>query len=132
MKDVPTYLPDGTTLPCNLPREDTRDACAALLLWLAPFGIPFASPMLSHSFESMTSFNGRSDAACLPGRCSPGIADRTAHLESLRGGVLAHASPSCHRLQLMHAPLPAVISDKQERFKPLRTHAALCQPSTSR
>lgn len=27
MKDVPTYLPDGTTLPCNLPREDTRDAC---------------------------------------------------------------------------------------------------------
>mmetsp|Transcript_17943 Transcript_17943/g.26875 ORF Transcript_17943/g.26875 Transcript_17943/m.26875 type:complete len:390 (+) Transcript_17943:87-1256(+) len=25
MKDVPTYLPDGTILPCNLPREDTRD-----------------------------------------------------------------------------------------------------------
>jgi porphobilinogen deaminase len=29
MKDVPTYLPEGTVLPCNLPREDTRDACAA-------------------------------------------------------------------------------------------------------
>ena len=28
MKDVPTYLPPGTVLPCNLPREDTRDACA--------------------------------------------------------------------------------------------------------
>lgn len=26
MKDVPTYLPAGTVLPCNLPREDTRDA----------------------------------------------------------------------------------------------------------
>uniref|UniRef100_A0A0D6R5U8 Porphobilinogen deaminase, chloroplastic n=1 Tax=Araucaria cunninghamii TaxID=56994 RepID=A0A0D6R5U8_ARACU len=26
MKDVPTYLPDGTILPCNLPREDVRDA----------------------------------------------------------------------------------------------------------
>mmetsp|Transcript_16483 Transcript_16483/g.41833 ORF Transcript_16483/g.41833 Transcript_16483/m.41833 type:complete len:376 (-) Transcript_16483:206-1333(-) len=26
MKDVPTYLPEGTVLPCNLPREDTRDA----------------------------------------------------------------------------------------------------------
>lgn len=26
MKDVPTYLPQGTILPCNLPREDTRDA----------------------------------------------------------------------------------------------------------
>ena len=26
MKDVPTYLPEGTILPCNLPREDTRDA----------------------------------------------------------------------------------------------------------
>eukprot|EP00850_Spirogloea_muscicola_P021279 SM000243S08580 [mRNA] locus=s243:11948:13465:+ [translate_table: standard] len=26
MKDVPTYLPEGTTLPCNLPREDVRDA----------------------------------------------------------------------------------------------------------
>ncbi|CAG9460309.1 unnamed protein product [Pedinophyceae sp. YPF-701] len=25
MKDVPTYLPAGTILPCNLPREDTRD-----------------------------------------------------------------------------------------------------------
>ncbi|QDZ21016.1 porphobilinogen deaminase [Chloropicon primus] len=26
MKDVPTYLPKGTILPCNLPREDVRDA----------------------------------------------------------------------------------------------------------
>lgn len=26
MKDVPTYLPRGTVLPCNLPREDVRDA----------------------------------------------------------------------------------------------------------
>jgi hydroxymethylbilane synthase len=25
MKDVPTWLPDGTVLPCNLPREDSRD-----------------------------------------------------------------------------------------------------------
>ena len=25
MQDVPTYLPEGTILPCNLPREDTRD-----------------------------------------------------------------------------------------------------------
>ena len=32
MKDVPTYLPEGTVLPCNLPREDTRDACV-----VAPF-----------------------------------------------------------------------------------------------
>ncbi|GAB2232966.1 hypothetical protein Droror1_Dr00002179 [Drosera rotundifolia] len=26
MKDVPTYLPDKIILPCNLPREDVRDA----------------------------------------------------------------------------------------------------------
>ncbi|KAK3152232.1 hypothetical protein QOZ80_2BG0156160 [Eleusine coracana subsp. coracana] len=26
MKDVPTYLPEGTIVPCNLPREDVRDA----------------------------------------------------------------------------------------------------------
>jgi len=26
MKDVPTYLPEGTILPCNLEREDVRDA----------------------------------------------------------------------------------------------------------
>lgn len=26
MKDVPTWLPEGTVLPCNLPREDTSDA----------------------------------------------------------------------------------------------------------
>jgi hydroxymethylbilane synthase len=26
MKDVPTWLPDGTVLPCNLPRETTNDA----------------------------------------------------------------------------------------------------------
>ena len=25
MKDVPTWLPDGTILPCNLIREDTND-----------------------------------------------------------------------------------------------------------
>ena len=25
MKDVPTFLPEGTILPCNLPREDVRD-----------------------------------------------------------------------------------------------------------
>lgn len=24
-QDVPTYLPEGTILPCNLPREDVRD-----------------------------------------------------------------------------------------------------------
>ncbi|KAL4373847.1 hypothetical protein HN873_015496 [Arachis hypogaea] len=30
MKDVPTYLPDGTILPCNLEREDVRDAFISL------------------------------------------------------------------------------------------------------
>ncbi|XP_052177887.1 porphobilinogen deaminase, chloroplastic-like isoform X1 [Diospyros lotus] len=30
MKDVPTYLPDRTILPCNLPREDVRDAFISL------------------------------------------------------------------------------------------------------
>lgn len=35
MKDVPTYLPEGTILPCNLPREDTRDAYASTTSLLA-------------------------------------------------------------------------------------------------
>ncbi|XP_020243843.1 LOW QUALITY PROTEIN: porphobilinogen deaminase, chloroplastic-like [Asparagus officinalis] len=30
MKDVPTYFPDGMILPCNLPREDVRDAFVSL------------------------------------------------------------------------------------------------------
>ncbi|KAG6538032.1 hypothetical protein ZIOFF_003135 [Zingiber officinale] len=30
MKDVPTYLPDGTILPCNLPREDVTDVLICL------------------------------------------------------------------------------------------------------
>lgn len=30
MKDVPTYLPEGTILPCNLPREDARGAFICL------------------------------------------------------------------------------------------------------
>ena len=30
MKDVPTYLPEGTILPCMLPREDVRDAFICL------------------------------------------------------------------------------------------------------
>ncbi|CAN6247046.1 unnamed protein product [Urochloa humidicola] len=30
MKDVPTYLPNGTVLPCNLPREDVRDVFISL------------------------------------------------------------------------------------------------------
>ncbi len=25
LQDVPTYLPEGTILPCNLKREDVRD-----------------------------------------------------------------------------------------------------------
>jgi len=36
MKDVPTWLVPGTILPCNLEREDTRDA------WISPKG---TSPM---------------------------------------------------------------------------------------
>ena len=32
MKDVPTYLPEGTILPCMLPREDVRDAFICLCL----------------------------------------------------------------------------------------------------
>ena len=30
MKDVPTWLPEGIELPCNLPREDVRDAFICL------------------------------------------------------------------------------------------------------
>lgn len=30
MKDVPTYSPEKTILPCNLPREDVRDAFISL------------------------------------------------------------------------------------------------------
>ncbi|XP_042007672.1 porphobilinogen deaminase, chloroplastic-like [Salvia splendens] len=30
MKDVPTYLPQNTMIPCNLPREDVRDAFICL------------------------------------------------------------------------------------------------------
>lgn len=30
MKDVPTYLPDKTIVPCNLQREDVRDAFISL------------------------------------------------------------------------------------------------------
>lgn len=30
MKDVPTYLPEKTILPCNLVREDVRDAFICL------------------------------------------------------------------------------------------------------
>ncbi|XP_042010875.1 porphobilinogen deaminase, chloroplastic-like [Salvia splendens] len=30
MKDVPTYLPRNTMIPCNLPREDVRDAFICL------------------------------------------------------------------------------------------------------
>lgn len=37
MKDVPTYLPAGTVLPCNLPREDVRDA------FISPIGDSLAA-----------------------------------------------------------------------------------------
>mmetsp|Transcript_33429 Transcript_33429/g.72139 ORF Transcript_33429/g.72139 Transcript_33429/m.72139 type:complete len:384 (+) Transcript_33429:292-1443(+) len=37
MKDVPTYLPAGTVLPCNLPREDVRDA------FISPLGDSLAA-----------------------------------------------------------------------------------------
>ena len=37
MKDVPAYLPAGTVLPCNLPREDVRDA------FISPIGDSLAA-----------------------------------------------------------------------------------------
>ena len=47
MKDVPTWLVPGTILPCNLPREDTRDA------WISPSGkLPQAPPQGSQESGS--------------------------------------------------------------------------------
>jgi hypothetical protein len=56
MKDVPTYLPKGTVLPCNLPREDVRDAliCAPGVTSLAE--LPAGSVIGSGEFESFSVF----------------------------------------------------------------------------
>lgn len=56
MKDVPTYLPDGTVLPCNLPREDTRDAFICFLPgvntpWDLPQGASVGSASLRRSSQ---------------------------------------------------------------------------------
>lgn len=56
MKDVPTYLPAGTVLPCNLPREDTRDAFICFLpgvksVWELPQGATVGSASLRRSSQ---------------------------------------------------------------------------------
>jgi hydroxymethylbilane synthase len=56
MKDVPTYLPEGTVLPCNLPREDTRDAFICFLPgvntpWDLPQGASVGSASLRRSSQ---------------------------------------------------------------------------------
>jgi hydroxymethylbilane synthase len=56
MKDVPTYLPQGTVLPCNLPREDTRDAFICFLPgvstpWELPQGATVGSASLRRSSQ---------------------------------------------------------------------------------
>ena len=56
MKDVPTYLPEGTILPCNLPREDTRDAFICFLPgvnnpWELPQGATVGSASLRRSSQ---------------------------------------------------------------------------------
>lgn len=56
MKDVPTYLPEGTVLPCNLPREDTRDAFICFLPgvstpWELPQGATVGSASLRRSSQ---------------------------------------------------------------------------------
>jgi hydroxymethylbilane synthase len=56
MKDVPTYLPEGTVLPCNLPREDTRDAFICFLpgvksVWELPQGASVGSASLRRSSQ---------------------------------------------------------------------------------
>ena len=56
MKDVPTYLPEGTVLPCNLPREDTRDAFICFLPgvntpWELPQGASVGSASLRRSSQ---------------------------------------------------------------------------------
>jgi len=56
MKDVPTYLAEGTVLPCNLPREDTRDAFICVLPgvntpWELPQGATVGSASLRRSSQ---------------------------------------------------------------------------------
>ena len=40
MKDVPTYLPEGTILPCMLPREDVRDTAFICLKYDSLSALP--------------------------------------------------------------------------------------------
>ena len=52
MKDVPTYLPEGTILPCNLPREDVRDAFICFLPGVkSPWDLPQGATVGSASLR---------------------------------------------------------------------------------
>ena len=68
MKDVPTYLPKGTVLPCNLPREDVRDAliCAPGVTSLAelPAGSVVGSGEFFFFLFSFLGFRGFFFRAC--------------------------------------------------------------------
>jgi hypothetical protein len=61
MKDVPTYLPEGTVLPCNLEREDVRDAfLSAKYKSIAELpGASFCPPLSAPRSFSHTSRSGR-------------------------------------------------------------------------
>ena len=73
-QDVPTYLPAGTVLPCNLPREDVRDA------------------FISSSWQTLADLPKGSVVGSASLRRQAQILARYPHLEvRVQAGLLVHA-----------------------------------------
>jgi hydroxymethylbilane synthase len=75
MKDVPTWLVPGTVLPCNLPREDTRDAFISPNA-ARPSELPDNSIIGTASLRRQAQLLGQ--CAAHPHACTPRPAQRTA------------------------------------------------------
>jgi hydroxymethylbilane synthase len=86
MKDVPTYLPEGMILPCNLEREDVRDAfiCpGASSLAELPAGAKIGSASLRrqvqilHRYPELQVLNFRGNVQTRIRKLNEGVVDAT-------------------------------------------------------
>jgi len=90
MKDVPTYLPEGTILPCNLPREDVRDAFISVK-YKSLADLPAGATIGSASLRRESQLRANYDVECVNFRGNVQSRLRKLNEEVVDATLLAYA-----------------------------------------